>query len=117
MCPVKTLQVVDDKPEWLTNELLTQMRQRDKAFRKARRTGKQEDWNRARLLRNRLGMDIKSAKANTISLDVSTLEWFNSYLAGRSQCVKLNNLISDTLPIMYGVPQGVFWGQLCLAFI
>ena len=66
MCPIKTLQVVDKKPEWLTNDLLIQMRQRDKAFRKARRTGSQMDWDYPRRLRNRLGMDIKSARANTI---------------------------------------------------
>ena len=66
ICPIKTLQVVDVRPEWLTNELLIQMRQRDKAFKKARRTKKGTDWNFARTLRNRLCMDIKSAKANTI---------------------------------------------------
>ena len=65
-CPIRTLQVVDVKPDWLTNELLTQMRQRDKAFNKARRTKNRADWDRARFLRNRLCMDIKSAKANTI---------------------------------------------------
>ena len=36
MCPIKQLKVVENKPEWLTNELLVKMRQRDKAFRKAK---------------------------------------------------------------------------------
>ena len=65
-CPIKDLKVVDNKPEWLTNELLTKMRPRDKAFRKARRTHNQVDWNIAKKLRNTLGMDIKTSKANII---------------------------------------------------
>ena len=66
VCPIKALKVVDNKPEWLSNDILISMRHRDKAFKKARRTKKQEDWDWARDLRNRLGMDIKTAKANVI---------------------------------------------------
>ena len=66
ICPIKPLMVVDNKPEWLTNELLTRMRQRDKAFKKARRTLLQADWDLARHLRNILCMDIKTAKTNVI---------------------------------------------------
>ena len=66
ICPSKTLQVVDTRPDWLINELLVRMRQRDKAFRKARRTNNGADWALARNLRNQLCMDIKTAKANTI---------------------------------------------------
>ena len=58
-CPIRQLKVVDNKPEWLTNDLLVKMRQRDKAFRKARRTQLIVDWELARNLRNTLGMDIK----------------------------------------------------------
>ena len=43
ICPLKVLKVVDNKPEWLTNDLLTRIRQRDKAYKKARRTKKQVD--------------------------------------------------------------------------
>ena len=43
LCPIKSLKVVDHKPEWLTNDLLIRMRERDKAFRKARRTKCQAD--------------------------------------------------------------------------
>ena len=52
MCPIKQLKVVDNKPEWLTHELLVKMRQRDKAFRKAKLTKRQADWELARTLRN-----------------------------------------------------------------
>ena len=64
ICPIKikNLKVVDGRPEWLTNELLMEMRQRDKAFKKARRTNCQVDWQMAQRLRNSLGMNIKTAK-------------------------------------------------------
>lgn len=38
------------------------------------------------------------------------LEWFRSYLTGRSQCVKINDVQSDTLPVLFGVPQGSVLG-------
>ena len=47
LCPVKQLTVVDNKPRWLSNALLWQMRNRDKAFKKARKTHLPTDWNRA----------------------------------------------------------------------
>ena len=51
-------------------------------------------------------------KLEALGLDGLTLGWFNSYLLDRSQCVKLNNMISDTLPITYGVPQGSILGPI-----
>ena len=42
------------------------MRQRDKAFRKARRSKLRVDWEFARNLRNTLSMDIKTSKSNVI---------------------------------------------------
>ena len=40
------------------------------------------------------------------------LEWFKSYLHGRRQIVKLDKVLSDPLPIDYGVPQGSILGPL-----
>ena len=51
-------------------------------------------------------------KLRVLGLDQATLGWFRSYLNDRWQCVKLNNLISDTLPITYGVPQGSILGPI-----
>ena len=39
-------------------------------------------------------------------------KWFRSYLAGRSQCVLLNQCTSDLLPVISGVPQGSILGPL-----
>ena len=66
VCPIKSLKVVENKPEWLSYDLLIRMRERDKAYRKARRTKCQADWTIARNLRNTLSMDIKTSKSNII---------------------------------------------------
>ena len=38
--------------------------------------------------------------------------WFQDYLYNRSQKVKINNIMSTTAPIKYGVPQGSILGPI-----
>ena len=38
--------------------------------------------------------------------------WLRSYLSGRSQCVLVNNCLSQPLPVKSGVPQGSILGLL-----
>ena len=38
--------------------------------------------------------------------------WLRSYLSGRSQCVLVNNCLSQPLPVKSGVPQGSILGPL-----
>ena len=40
------------------------------------------------------------------------LIWFQSYLHNRHQCVKINQITSDSKTITFGVPQGSFLGPL-----
>ena len=40
------------------------------------------------------------------------LNWFSSYLTGRTYKVKINNTISDPMPLNYGVPQGSILGPI-----
>ena len=40
------------------------------------------------------------------------LSWFKNYLSGREQFVVVENAISETLPVVYGVPQGSILGPI-----
>ena len=51
-------------------------------------------------------------KLRELGLDQNTVSWFNSYLINRQQCIKVNDGISDILPITYGVPQGSILGPI-----
>ena len=51
-------------------------------------------------------------KLSLIGFDHMSLQWFNSYLTGRSQCVKVGKITSLFLDIDKGVPQGSVLGPL-----
>ena len=67
ICPVQELLVSDSKPEWLNNEIIQVMRNRDKSYRQARKTRKDVDWRKAVFLRNRVEILIKTFKKNKIN--------------------------------------------------
>ena len=54
-----------------------------------------------RILLNKLG---------NFGFNLTTVEWFKSYLNNRHQYVRFNNINSETLPVCYGVPQGSILG-------
>ena len=49
---------------------------------------------------------------DTIGLCESALEWCKSYLTGRTQCVSIDNVLSDVSDLLYGVPRGSVMGSL-----
>ena len=51
-------------------------------------------------------------KLENIGLSVSAPQWFESYLSQRYQAVRINSVLSDTLPVVSGVPQGSVHGVL-----
>ena len=64
MCPLKTFKVFESKDPWITNEILEEIRDKDLAINRARKSGKPEDWGLARSERNRVGKMVDSARAN-----------------------------------------------------
>ena len=45
-------------------------------------------------------------------LDKNVLNWFKTYLEDRTQSVKINNILSSSVPLPFGVPQGSVLGPL-----
>ena len=64
MCPIRSYRVNEVREEWITNEALEAIRDKDRALRKAKRTGRMGDWEIAKRLRNRVGRDIENLRAD-----------------------------------------------------
>ena len=47
-------------------------------------------------------------KLEVLGLDSACVKWFRSYLSNRHQVVTMQTVLSDSLPIKWGVPQGAF---------
>ena len=62
-CPIKKFKVKEAREPWVTNEILEQIKDKDRALRIARNSGKIEDWKVAKSERNRVGRLIDEAKA------------------------------------------------------
>lgn len=76
-----------------------------------------------KLLNGLLLIDLKKAfdlvdhstlifKLRAYGCSTSTIQWFQSYLTGRSQKTIFKGTLSDTLPITVGIPQGSILGPL-----
>ena len=56
--------------------------------------------------------DILLSKIRSLGASPSALEWFKSYLKGRYQYVRIRDVVSQSLPVEYGVPQGSILGPV-----
>ena len=56
--------------------------------------------------------DILFQKLQALGVSSLSLDWFHSYLVGRSQRVRIHDAISDALVLKYGVPQGSILGPV-----
>lgn len=51
-------------------------------------------------------------KLSIYGVEGTSLKWFSSYLANRTQCCMVNNTMSESRPLATGVPQGSTLGPL-----
>ena len=59
-----------------------------------------------------LNTDILIQKLTSHGVSDSSISWFKSYLTGRNQIVKFNNISSQTNTVRLGVPQGTVLGPI-----
>ena len=62
MCPLRRFKIKNYKPEWMTNELIEQVKDRDYFYHRAKTTGDRDYWNIAKYLRNITNSRIRQAK-------------------------------------------------------
>ena len=57
-------------------------------------------------------------KLSAVGASSATVSWFQSYLTGRTQSVRIDSVLSDPLPITHGVPQSAILSPLlfCIYF-
>ena len=77
ICPLKKFRVRSSDKPWFTNELLEQIKDKDRALKKAKKTGKSEDWKLARRLRNDCLGEVRRAKSNFIKNELN-VHWNDS---------------------------------------
>ena len=61
-CPVKSFKVNAHRDAWITNELLERILDKNKVLKKARKSGKDEDWIIAKTSRNLVNKELSNAK-------------------------------------------------------
>ena len=59
-----------------------------------------------------LDHEILLDRLRSFGFENTVLEWFASYLKDRTQCVKINDIFSNDVPLPFGVPQGSVLGPL-----
>ena len=64
MCPIKKCRVSKLREPWITNEAIEAIRDKDRLLKRAKRTGTEEDWERARRVRNSVGRDLENLRAD-----------------------------------------------------
>ena len=63
-CPQKIFKVREIKEPWVTNEVIEEIKDKDRVLRVARRSGTREDWAHAKAERNQVGRLVEQAKAD-----------------------------------------------------
>ena len=72
MCPIKRFTVKSQRPDWVTNDLLELMKDRDYFYKKAKQSKNEDDWNIAKHLRNIANFNVRQAKVDFILKELET---------------------------------------------
>ena len=88
-CPIRNFKIKNYRPDWITDQLIESIKDRDYYYVKAKRTGKEDDWNIAKHLRNTTNKQIQQAKANYV---------LNKLQQYKGDCVKFWKQLKSIYP-------------------
>ena len=66
MCPIRTVHIKNYRPDWMTKDLIEQIKDRDYFYQKAKKTGDKDAWNIAKYFRNITNTNTRHAKREFI---------------------------------------------------
>ena len=71
MCPIRSFDIKNYWPDWVTPELLEQILDRDYFYKKAKQTKSEDDWNIAKHLRNMTNSNIRQARRDFVLTELA----------------------------------------------
>ena len=74
MCPLRSFQIKNYRPDWMTKELIEQIKDRDYFYKKAKSTGDEDYWNIAKYLRNVTNSNIRQARREFVLTELKENE-------------------------------------------
>ena len=89
MCPVRDFRIGCQKPAWISDEMIEQMKDCDYFYKRAKISGDEDTWNIAKFHRNLTNKYIRQSKADFIKNQLSLNEGNSS---------KFWRLIKDVMP-------------------
>lgn len=107
LCPYKEMEVRQNKPPWITNELIEILHERDQAFEEAYSSNNQNSWVTAKNLRASAKKAVRNACTSFIqdTLDKNSDNprkfWLNlnKLIKGNSSTAKINLLDNNNVPL------------------
>ena len=73
-CPLKNVKINEDTPNWLNRELLCEINNKDHLYKKAQKTGNQEDWDLFKQKKIEVKKLLATAKENYVKEKLDDLE-------------------------------------------
>ena len=72
MCPIRVFKIKNYRPDWMTTELIEQIKDRDYFYSKAKASKDEDDWRIAKHLRNVTNANIRQARKEFIQAELRT---------------------------------------------